>query len=111
MNNTSYTPGPWWVCGDMPGEEKLLNPVVRASIDGTTRTTICRTGQGNHYPFEWANARLISAAPELLEALRMVMNVLPAEPPAAGKLIGAERRHYDAIMAAKAAIRKAEGRA
>ncbi|OQA28850.1 MAG: hypothetical protein BWY57_03436 [Betaproteobacteria bacterium ADurb.Bin341] len=58
-----------------------------------------------------ADARLISAAPDLLAALRMVMNVMPAEPPAAGRLIGAERRHYDAITAAKKAIRKAEGRA
>lgn len=107
MNNTSYTPGPWWVCGDMPGEEKLLNPVVRASIDGTTRTTICRTGQGNHYPFEWANARLIAAAPEMFDALCKVARAFAEPKESPEKEHKAIREAYKATIVA---IKKAEGR-
>ncbi len=96
-DSTRYTPGPWTIeprkCG------------FGYWVDATNKA-ICEI---MHDENAEADARLVSAAPELLESLRMVMNVLPAEPPAAGKLIGAERRHYDAIMAAKAAIRKAEG--
>lgn len=96
-DSTRYTPGPWTIeprkCGFgfwVMTQDKAVCEIM-------------------HDDKSEADARLIAAAPELLEALRMVMNVLPAEPPAAGKLIGAERRHYDAIMAAKKAIRKAEG--
>ena len=97
--NMKHTPGPWSMEPRKDGMGYWID-----SVDGT----IC---QVMHDEKAEADARLISAAPELLQALRMVMNVMPAEPPAAGKLIGAERRHYDAIMAAKKAIRKAEGSA
>ncbi len=95
---TNHTPGPWAVEPRKDGRGYW--------IDSLSDGTIC---QVMHDEKAYADARLIAAAPELLEALRMLLNVTPAEPPAAGKLIGAERRHYDAIMAAKAAIRKAEG--
>ena len=98
--NTNHTPGPWAMEPSKDGRGYW--------IDSVSDGTIC---QVMHDEKAEADARLISAAPDLLAALRMVMNVMPAEPPAAGRLIGAERRHYDAIMAAKKAIRKAEGRA
>ena len=108
-DSTRYTPGPWFVDDKQGGDvyRYILADVGFASMFVAKLTY---TGMETDRTVD-ANARLISAAPELLEALRMVMNVMPAEPPAAGRLIGAERRHYDAIMAAKKAIKKAEGRA
>jgi len=104
MSKAKHTPGPWTI-----GKGRFT---VRTT-DGKfiARTHIAGSLRELPEVEQEANASLISAAPELLQALRMVMNVMPAEPPAAGRLIGAERRHYDAIMAAKKAIRKAEGRA
>ena len=56
-----HTPGPWDVCGDVditgPQGEFVATAHVPGSEVGTAR--------------EYANARLIAAAPDLLEALRM----------------------------------------
>jgi len=84
MNKHKHTPGPWEVF------ESHTGPYV---IDSAEQAAVCK--------LEWcleakANARLIAAAPELLDALRLVLAH-------AGALTGAD---WTAI---RAAIAKAEG--
>lgn len=74
---TQHTPGPWRVNG--------------RSIDATdvcvaTIETIYRAPAGSYYDRAYvaeteANARLIAAAPELLDALRAVLASLPEDVP------------------------------
>ena len=61
--NTKHTPGPWHT--DVP-DPAFVNYEVR-----TDQTIICTMGMDMPLEEEAANARLIAAAPELLEALRM----------------------------------------
>ena len=85
----THTPGPWIAeCNCIRSEQ------------GNQRFDLVAIVPLNHD--EWgANARLISAAPELLEALQMLM---PQEPQ--------EADSYDRAMweAARAAIAKATGK-
>ena len=109
MSEGKHTPGPWWVAGDMPGEQELFNPVVRGMRDGTTRITICRTGQNNHQPYEWANARLIAAAPELLAVADAVEKCLGM---AGIDAVDGSLNPLEALRSsARAAIAKAKGEA
>lgn len=63
-NNTKHTPGPWWVDD---------NGCVAAGHGDTYETiAIMHDWQGDSE--REANARLIAAAPELLEALRAVLD-------------------------------------
>lgn len=107
--STQHTPGPWWVSGDIPGEGATQFPVVRAFINGTQAIQVCRVGNMNQYKGrggrDWPNARLIAAAPDLLEALDCCMGTLSQCFPAA---------HVDSVIGknisrARAAIAKAEG--
>ena len=83
---TKYTPGPWYIEGlvrkppieDEPYTEyfvvtKTANMVRKTGGEGLT---ICWT-DNPHIPDEQreANARLIAAAPELLKALRKLLEV------------------------------------
>jgi len=56
-----------------------------------------------------ANARLIAAAPELLEALVGLMRVMPVLPADAKTIRGIEQQYDAAHRAARAAIAKAKG--
>ena len=60
-STTKYTAGPWAVCIEKSGESKSIKVV------GSTGAVIalCKAAHDN----KEANARLIAAAPELLEAL------------------------------------------
>jgi hypothetical protein len=58
-----------------------------------------------------ADARLVAAAPELLDALRELLSLAPAVAPAAGLIVGIENRHRLALDAARAAIKRATGEA
>ncbi len=80
---TNYTPGPWTAV-------KLI--VVKMTMIHADPIATCWPAEGS----EQANARLIAAAPELLEALREVVRI-------------SDRKH-NAWDKAKAAIAKAEGR-
>jgi hypothetical protein len=92
--NAKHTPGPWRV-------------VIRANQRGIRSLTIdtghltggtyCKMGASELQPEDEANARLIAAAPDLLEACKAVM---------AGDAF--DERYRDLCAAA---IRKAEGRA
>ena len=61
----------------------------------------------NGNPVDKANARLIAAAPELLDALIALLGVAPSKAPGAGLIVGAEEKHANALQAARAAIKKA----
>ena len=71
------TPGPWYVTGK-------LTRYVEARIDGGLIQEVAACGptkaDGGYGPQQEANARLIAAAPELLEALQSVLdNCLDSE--------------------------------
>ena len=70
---THHTPGPWVV--------SLFPNLVGAIDDGGERETVAETVGPN----KEANARLIAAAPELLEALTKAVAYLQANRPA-GKI-------------------------
>ena len=59
--NTQHTPGPWWHSGLEVGTVPMMMVKV-AKVSGA-----------NHQEAQ-ANARLIAAAPDLLEALKRVMD-------------------------------------
>ena len=79
-----HTPGPWKATRNNIGVRSIDAPVCRVWM--------LRSGQGV------ANARLIAAAPDLLEALKMMLEG------------GLEGPTPQAIETALAAIAKAEGR-
>ena len=90
MNNTLHTPGPWQLTiGEY--DAAIHNDVTIASI--------------NDDALAWeANARLISAAPDLLSALDLILNKINAH--------GLENKHMiAAIEKAELAIAKAKGEA
>jgi hypothetical protein len=101
VTGSSYTPGPWYVeavMGDDPHEicidsrEGRGTPEVIASVvwDDEDPHPVLGLAEAN------ANARLIAAAPDLLQALKAVVAI-------------SDRKH-DAWDAAHAVIAKAEGR-
>ena len=73
-----HTQGPWWIGGDRPGEHPAVFPAIKAFVDGTNAITICKVGHNNQYKGQggrdWPNARLIAAAPALLEALQKLLS-------------------------------------
>ena len=70
--SAKHTPGPWVL------HPTALHPAVRSV--GTAETgprRICTVGTMNGNPVDKANARLIAAAPELLEALKYAIKQVP----------------------------------
>jgi len=92
---SEHTPGPWTVM-----LRKSCHAIERESVAGQagTRRLIARTNWWTPVEEQYANALLIAAAPDLLEAAKAM-----TEP--AGEIAYRER-----WMALKAAIAKAEGR-
>jgi hypothetical protein len=70
MNKTKHTPGPWKLADDLT---KDGTPIVRG---GRHNEAVCyspvnrRVGEKGPSDVEMANARLIAAAPELLDNLQ-----------------------------------------
>jgi len=88
----THTPGPWADTGH-DGKDNLI-------VESETGS-VCAVWRVNGYGCQVADTRLISAAPDLLEALQMLM---PQEP--------READSYDRAMweNARAAIAKAMGK-
>lgn len=101
MANHPPTPGPWYI---EPGTLTILSEVAG-------NATICEVMEADDFPCVEegteadvqaeceANARLIAAAPEMLDALRT-----------AEKIVGREFPNGQGIIDIRAAIAKAEGR-
>lgn len=74
MNEAKHTPGPWAQDDSLPHEvwapSRRKRPVCSVEADGSAALELDSV--------DWANARLISAAPDLLEALEEI--VAQAEP-------------------------------
>ena len=70
---SAHTEGPWFCKFDDFDEELHITSAV---LEASNMVEICRVGVGFDQPFEaeqQANARLIAAAPELLEAAKLAM--------------------------------------
>ena len=97
MSNAKYTPGPWVAKAGLSNWD-ITTPY------GQTSLIIARIN--THRVEQAHNARLIAAAPELLEALKALMGHDDKMQVA----IGGNPRYVDAFMErARAAIAKAEG--
>lgn len=102
---TQHTPGPWEIrkAKDGSGDIAIVAPNApadqysRPGILGECYADIRRMGENNTAEAE-ANARLIAAAPELMEALKVIIDDPKSEVPSG------------LYIAARAAIAKAEGR-
>jgi len=95
----AHTPGPWSV--DWDGEDLWNNHIV------CSEGRICfmaHSGTERQDEFD-ANAQLISAAPDLLEALREIETICTESAGACRKRMGT--RVGNALVTARAAIRKA----
>ncbi len=94
---TKHTPGPWKV---LP-ESEASNPFIVASSETGLSVADCYCPIGGN---NQANARLIAAAPELLEALRRIDT---------GQEMTGNFAHADTVLRyqeiARAAIAKATG--
>lgn len=94
---TKHTPGPWEVTGDRDSDEGLTVEARGGEVAFIASTT-------GYARADIANAFLIAAAPELLEALEHMVAVSNW-----ATTIQSEEQ-YDAMIAnAEAAIRKAKG--
>jgi hypothetical protein len=93
MNAAKHTPGPW-VINDLYAETEIHGPQNSGAMIAVMRPWGMASDEPNP---QHANARLIAAAPELLEALQGVLRVAD--------------RATDEFDAARAAIAKATGSA
>ena len=95
---TQHTPGPWTATGDLvQTADHEIDIAVMIALD-------VGTGKGTIYSRREANARLIAAAPELLEALKRCETELRSLWKTQG--VGAI---FETAEQARAAIAKAEG--
>ena len=101
----TYTPGPWEKCGGATPHYCAINSQKGYIIFGLADHLVDKEkGKPIKAPDMWeqqANARLIAAAPELLEALEDVIGRFTEAFPAS--------ETYEPIIAARAAIKKAKG--
>jgi hypothetical protein len=103
-----HTPGPWTLTADGAGWYIECSPERGHSV-AYIRAEIGEEDPDTSDDEKEANARLIAAAPELLEALIALLGVAPSKAPGAGLIVGAEEKHANALQAARAAIKKATG--
>lgn len=97
----THTQGPWHVgAGNGKGSIFADNGRTRLEIGGTTLYPIARMGKGWNEEEDEANARLIAAGPELLEALKWAVQQIEDD---------LDPDHQTAMNACLAAISKAEG--
>lgn len=106
-NKTTHTPGPWGVIENSNMADMIVS-ICKDKIDAPRTVLDPDNGiVGKDSAQAVANARLIAAAPELLDACKNAANVLAAL--AVGTLTKVER-DSPAILQLRAAISKAEGK-
>lgn len=101
-----HTPGPWVVLS-CEGTSPIYRGII-CTVEQSERLTAVAAGDGRTaFPDEWsANARLIAAAPDLLEALKALrLQALQSNVNSAANEWGRE-----ALEMANDAISRAEGR-
>ena len=89
---TKHTPGDWYVTGEMT---RYINVRIGGGLIQEVASCGPTEADGGYGSQQEANARLIAAAPDLLEALRGVLRIAD--------------RKTDEFDAARAAIAKATG--
>ena len=102
----SHTPGPWFagvLSGDEGEEYVTVGPSEK---DNHFEDSVCECWHGNHDAP--ANARLIAAAPELLNSCRELIKTMKANGLTVLNL--QEDKHRDALIRAMIAVRKATRR-
>ena len=102
-----HTPGPWHVKdhGNDSEGTKIMVYVSRPETENTCKNPdVCRVYQigGDRSSERFYNARLIAAAPDLLQALEALYNSAPCAKPANAEL-------WEALQLTREAIRKAKG--
>lgn len=95
MAETKFTPRPWSIFGPLSDKHE---PAYRVSAERTLSLTVSPCPDGFVHGENKANAHLIAAAPDLYEALELLLS-------AQGKM------EEKAIKMAKAALAKARGEA
>jgi hypothetical protein len=96
MNTHAHTQGPWHMgAGNGEGSIFADNGRTRLEIGGTTLYPIAQIGRGWNDAEDEATARLIAAAPEMLEALQSLAHPMASD---------------EDLQNALAVIAKAEGR-
>jgi len=80
MKTHTHTPGPWHMgAGNGSGSIFADNGRTRLEIGGTTLYSIAQIGRGWNEVEDEANARLIAAAPEMLEALQSLAHPMASD--------------------------------
>lgn len=101
MKEPKYSPAPWSVKGYF----QVVSAPIEKEGHITVRHGICDTETGSYVSMSWeereANAKLIAASPELLEALQELISDLEEET--------LSTSINDSISRAKQAINKALG--
>jgi hypothetical protein len=100
---TKYTPGPWTVEADMRIEECRATRAELSYLAGWNITSQSEEIVGCEGiipgPTSEANARLIAAAPELVEALRNILT----------EFVGPYEEGYSSVSDARALLARIEG--
>lgn len=106
MNEAKHTPGPWWVEVDTDPEASWERkwPTIHAE----KYEVVGCEGLYGDYETDMANARLIAAAPDLLDALQGIIGYFDSgnNVPVSQATIKARS---DEVKSARAAIAKATG--
>jgi hypothetical protein len=97
-----HTPGPWVV----DGYSEASGTAIEQKGTGIDIATVVPRDTVSHDPHAYANARLIAAAPDLLDAL-LAIGVLPDGWCCCPKDRREDRHHVGECAAARAAILKA----
>ena len=80
MKTHTHTQGPWHVgAGNGEGSIFADNGRTRLEIGGTTLYSIAQITRGWNEAEDEANARLIAAAPEMLEALQSLTHPMASD--------------------------------
>ncbi len=105
---SKHTPGPWKVShGCLPGDSGFSVATANAAASGNVKITAecwpCTIVSEDHRSELFANAFLIAAAPDLLEACRAMLTCCGSSENWNGET-------HEALKLIEAAIAKAEGR-
>lgn len=104
---TKHTPGPWRLSGDLVlgANEPRPNPKV---VPYAHRVAVLCHDEASNGDLPWltaeANGRLITAAPEMLEALKGILNSFHESVKTTASL-----DEFPSLKAVQAAIAKAQG--